>query len=163
MSQAQTLLQSQQRGRHLLAARRPVPQTQAERRTLSHLEALSVLISKKVREDRQARDEAAAADPFLTALDEREQKRQAREKRRREDAGQTDMFGSFATNAENAYDFFDVDPVTGAAYAAPLPNDGIKVLHEEGANHPLDWWGVEEPDRELVEANVRLARERGFA
>ena len=76
---------------HLLDARRPAPQTQAERRTLSHLEALSVLISKKVREDRQARDEAALADPFLTVLDEREQKRQAREKRRREESGQTDM------------------------------------------------------------------------
>ena len=86
-----------QRGR-LLDSRDPAPRTQAERRTLSHLEAVSAMISKKVREEKRARDEAAAADSFLTVLDEREQKRQASERKRREKAGQTDMVNMTKTD-----------------------------------------------------------------
>mmetsp|Transcript_7581 Transcript_7581/g.16242 ORF Transcript_7581/g.16242 Transcript_7581/m.16242 type:complete len:225 (+) Transcript_7581:89-763(+) len=42
-----------------------------------------------------------------------------------------DMFGSFITNSDNKYDFFDTDPTTGTAKFTPLPNTRIPVFPED--------------------------------
>mmetsp|Transcript_30411 Transcript_30411/g.60840 ORF Transcript_30411/g.60840 Transcript_30411/m.60840 type:complete len:391 (+) Transcript_30411:177-1349(+) len=77
------------------------------------------------------------------------------------------QFGSFITNSDNKYDFFDTDPTTGTAKFTPLPNTRIPVFPEDFPPNgqkewPLKWWGIVKPTDELLDLHDEKVTELGY-
>lgn len=77
------------------------------------------------------------------------------------------QFGSFVTNSENKYDFFDTCPHTQCIIVPPLPNTRIPIFPEDFPPNgkkewPLKWWGIVEPSEELTALHERAAEELGY-
>jgi len=82
-------------------------------------------------------------------------------------SGGVDLFGSFVTNSENKYDFFDTCPHTQCIIVPPLPNTRIPIFPEDFPPNgkkewPLKWWGIVEPSEELTALHERAAEELGY-
>lgn len=80
--------------------------------------------------------------------------------------GSIDLFGSFITNSENRYDFFDTDPVTKTINVTPLPNSRIPIFPEDfppnTSEWPLRWWGIHQPSEELLQLHEEKALSLGY-
>ncbi len=81
-------------------------------------------------------------------------------------SGSIELSGSFVTNSENRYDFFDTDPVTNTINVTPLPNSRIPIFPEDfppnTSEWPLRWWGIHRPSEELLQLHDEKARSLGF-
>jgi len=80
--------------------------------------------------------------------------------------GSIELFGSFITNSENRYDFFDTDPVTNTINVTPLPNSKIPIFPEDfppnTSEWPLRWWGIHQPSDELLQLHDEKALSLGY-
>eukprot|EP00984_Skeletonema_dohrnii_P026866 scaffold16271_cov118-Skeletonema_dohrnii-CCMP3373.AAC.2 len=80
--------------------------------------------------------------------------------------GSIDLFGSFITNSENQYDFFDTDTVTNTINVTPLPNSRIPIFPEDfppnKSEWPLRWWGIHQPSEELLQLHDEKALSLGY-
>lgn len=80
--------------------------------------------------------------------------------------GSIDLFGSFITNSENRYEFFDTDPETRGINVTPLPNSRIPIFPEDfppnTSERPLRWWGIHQPSEALLQLHDEKALSLGY-
>ena len=84
----------------------------------------------------------------------------------RQQGASIELFGSFITNAENQYDFFDTDPATNTINVTPLPNSRIPIFPEDfppnSTEWPLRWWGIHQPSDDLLQLHDEKALSLGY-
>ncbi|KAK1748632.1 hypothetical protein QTG54_000571 [Skeletonema marinoi] len=127
--------------------------TDKEKKMVKKLDELAGIVSSNVSD--------AIESNNLLSVDPREFMQ--RENRQ---GGSIDLFGSFITNSENQYDFFDTDPVTNTINVTPLPNSRIPIFPEDfppnKSEWPLRWWGIHQPSEELLQLHDEKALSLGY-
>ena len=127
--------------------------TDREKRMVKKLDELADLVSTNVTDDIESNN-MLSVDPkdFM--------------QRENRQGGSIDLFGSFITNSENRYDFFDTDPVTKTIHVTPLPNSRIPIFPEDfppnTSEWPLRWWGIHQPSEELLQLHEEKALSLGY-
>ncbi|KAL3776265.1 hypothetical protein ACHAW5_003858 [Stephanodiscus triporus] len=142
----------------------PLPSlSDAQKKTLRHLDTLVEVVSNKIADQMERNkqiDVNSTESSGGIGSGSRENKRQ------REQQGNFDVFGSFITNEDNRYDFFDTDPTTNAILVPPLPNRSIPIFPEEfppgKKEWPLSWWGICHPSSGLLALHEKMANDLGF-
>mmetsp|Transcript_8520 Transcript_8520/g.12793 ORF Transcript_8520/g.12793 Transcript_8520/m.12793 type:complete len:279 (-) Transcript_8520:39-875(-) len=127
--------------------------TDKEKKMVKKLDELAGIVSSNVSD--------AIESNNLLSVDPREFMQ--RENRQ---GGSIDLFGSFITNSENQYDFFDTDTVTNTINVTPLPNSRIPIFPEDfppnKSEWPLRWWGIHQPSEELLQLHDEKALSLGY-
>jgi hypothetical protein len=81
--------------------------------------------------------------------------------------GSIELFGSFITNSENQFDFFDTDAMTNTINVTPLPNSRIPIFPEDfppnKSEWPLKWWGIHQPSDDLLRLHDEKALSLGYS
>ena len=140
-----------------LSCYKPRPKTTAltdrEKRMVKKLDELAKIVSSNVSDDIESNN--------ILSVDPREfMQRETRQ------GGSIELFGSFITNSENRYDFFDTDPVTNTINVTPLPNSRIPIFPEDfppnTSEWPLRWWGIHQPSEELLQLHDEKAMSLGY-
>ncbi|KAL3827077.1 hypothetical protein ACHAXA_002312 [Cyclostephanos tholiformis] len=139
------------------------PLSDVQKKTLRHLDTLVEVVLNKIVDqvELNKKMEANSTDPSGgIGIGSREYKRQ------REQQGNVDVFGSFITNEDNRYDFFDTDPMTNTILVPPLPNRSIPIFPEDfppgKKEWPLSWWGICQPSPGLLALHENMANDLGF-
>jgi len=127
--------------------------TDKEKRMMKKLDDLAGIVSSNVSDDIESNN-ILSVDP--TEFMQRENRQ----------GGSIELFGSFITNSENRYDFFDTDPVTNTINVTPLPNSKIPIFPEDfppnTSEWPLRWWGIHQPSDELLQLHDEKALSLGY-
>lgn len=128
--------------------------TDREKRLVKKLDELAESVSSNVSE--------AIESSNILSVDPREfvQRESSRQ------GGSIELFGSFITNSENQFDFFDTDPMTNTINVTPLPNSRIPIFPEDfppnKSEWPLKWWGIHQPSDELLQLHDEKALSLGY-
>lgn len=129
--------------------------TEREKRMVKNLDELAEIVSSNVYD-------AIESSNALLSVDPREFKQ------REKHGGSIEMFGSFVTNSENQYDFFDTDAITNTINVTPLPNNRIPIFPEDfppnagKTEWPLKWWGIHQPAESLLQLHEEKALSLGY-
>lgn len=129
--------------------------TEREKRMVKNLDELAEIVSSNVYD-------AIESSNALLSVDPREFKQ------REKQGGSIEMFGSFVTNSENQYDFFDTDAITNTINVTPLPNNRIPIFPEDfppnagKTEWPLKWWGIHQPAESLLQLHEEKALSLGY-
>ena len=129
--------------------------TEREKHMVKNLDELAEIVSSNVYD-------AIESSNALLSVDPREFKQ------REKQGGSIEMFGSFVTNSENQYDFFDTDAITNTINVTPLPNNRIPIFPEDfppnagKTEWPLKWWGIHQPAESLLQLHEEKALSLGY-